>query len=161
MTRLRPITSEEFSHWKTQSIPAYAADKVRAGRWSESESLVEAEKELSTLLPEGLNSSGHVFFTIETEPATSVGVIWIARAERASGAIGYVYDLVVWPEHRRKGYAASAMRAIEIEAARLGFKGLALHVFGHNESAHALYVKLGYKPTNINMFKPLPYPGDA
>lgn len=27
--------------------------------------------------------------------------------------------------------------------------------FGHNQAAHALYVKLGYVATNINMFKPV------
>jgi hypothetical protein len=32
---------------------------------------------------------------------------------------------------------------------------VALHVFGHNPQAHALYVKLGYITTNTNMFKAL------
>ena len=105
------MTLDEFSRWRDQSIPAYAADKVRSGRWSESESLVEAEKELTSLLPEGLASAGHVFFTIEAESALSVGAIWIAKTGRAFGPIGYVYDLVVWQEYRRKGYAAQAMRA--------------------------------------------------
>jgi predicted GNAT family acetyltransferase len=31
----------------------------------------------------------------------------------------------------------------------------ALHVFGHNTTAQALYAKLGYSPTNINLFKAL------
>lgn len=155
MTRLRPITADEFTRWREQTLPAYAADKVRPGRWAESESLVEAEKELLTLLPAGLDSPGHIFFTIESGDGTPVGVIWIAKTERTFGPIGYIYDLVVWPEHRRKGHAAQAMRALETEATSLGFYGLALHVFGHNTSAQDLYIKLGYQPTNINMFKPL------
>lgn len=155
------MTSEEFSVWRAQSIPAYAADKVRSGRWSESESLAEAEKELSDLLPEGLGTIGHALYTIETETGQSVGAIWVARAECPTGPIGYVYDLVVWPEHRRRGLAAQAMLALEQEAVKLGFKGLALHVFGHNKSAQQLYVKLGYEPTNINMFKPVGLRGDA
>jgi len=149
------MTSAEFTHWRAQSTPAYAADKVRSGRWSESESLAEAEKELSSLLPQGLETAGHTLFTIEDESAQVVGALWIARAERPVGPVGYVYDLVVWPEHRRQGHAARAMRALEHEAIKLGFGGLALHVFGHNKSAQSLYVSLGYEPTNINMFKPL------
>lgn len=90
-----------------------------------------------------------------------VGVIWIAKAERAFGSIGFIYDLVVWPEHRRQGYAAQATRALEEEATRLGLQGLALHVFGHNAPAQDLYVKLGYQPTNISMFKPLRHSGDT
>ena len=39
---------------------------------------------------------------------------------------------------------------------RLGLQGIALHVFGHNTGAQALYGKLGYVPTNINMFKAVP-----
>lgn len=161
MTRLRPITAKEFTRWREQTLPAYAADKVRTGRWVESESLIEAEKELLSLLPAGLESPGHIFFTIECDGAVPVGVIWVAKTERTFGSIGYIYDLVVWPEYRRRGYAAQAMRALEVEATRLGLHGLALHVFGHNTSAHDLYVKLGYRPTNINMFKPLPHSRDA
>jgi len=161
MTHLRPVTADEFARWRAQTIAPYAADKVRTGRWLESESLGEAEKELVSLLPTGLQSPGHVFFTIEAESGAAVGVIWIARAERAYGPIGYIYDLVVWPEYRRQGYAAQAMRLLEEEAASLGFCGLALHVFGHNKPAQDLYAKLGYQPTNINMFKPLRLSSDA
>lgn len=156
MTRLRPITADEFSRWREQTLPAYAADKVRTGHWAKSASLVEAEKAFLSLLPAGLESPGHIFFTIESGDGVSVGVIWIAKADRTFGPIGYIYDLVVWPECRRKGYAAQAMRALEAEATSLGFHGLALHVFGHNTTAQDMYVKLGYQPTNINMFKPLP-----
>jgi ribosomal protein S18 acetylase RimI-like enzyme len=117
--------------------------------------LAEAEKELSSLLPQGLETAGHTLFTIESESDRSVGALWLARAERPAGPIGYIYDLVIWPEHRRQGHAARAMRALEHEAINLGFSGLALHVFGHNKSAQSLYARLGYEPTNINMFKPL------
>jgi len=66
-----------------------------------------------------------------------------------------VYDVYVRPEHQRKGHAGRAFAALEVEAHRLGLTGIALHVFGHNAGAQALYQKLGYVPTNINMFKPL------
>ncbi len=41
------------------------------------------------------------------------------------------------------------------QAQKRGLSGIALHVFGQNTGAQALYQKLGYLPTNINMFKPL------
>lgn len=161
MIRLRPMTSAEFTRWREQSIPAYAADKVRVGRWKEQESLAEAEKEFSSLLPQGRETPGHHLFTIEAESGNSVGALWVGHAERATGPIGYIYDLVIWPEHRRQGHATRAMHAIELEAVNLGFKGLALHVFGDNTSAQALYRKLGYATTNLNMFQPLANPGDV
>ncbi len=161
MTRLRPMTPAEFIRWRAQAVPAYAADKVRMGRWSEQESLAEAEKEFSALLPQGQETPGHVLFTIESNSGLNVGALWVAREERATGAIGFIYDLVVWPEYRRQGHATSAMRALEREAVTLGFRGLALHVFAHNKTAQELYAKLGYAPTNINMFKPLAETGEA
>jgi len=40
-------------------------------------------------------------------------------------------------------------------ARTLGLSGIALHVFGHNSGAQALYASLGYQITNLNLFKPL------
>jgi ribosomal protein S18 acetylase RimI-like enzyme len=37
----------------------------------------------------------------------------------------------------------------------LQFSGIALHVFGHNAGARALYEKIGFGVTGITMFKAL------
>jgi ribosomal protein S18 acetylase RimI-like enzyme len=155
------MTSAEFSAWRNQSIPAYAADKVRMGRWKEEESLAEAEKEFNSFLSQGQQTPGHHLFTIEAESGANVGAFWLGRSERATGPIGFIYDIVIWHEHRRQGHATAAMRAAEVEAAKLGYGGLALHVFGHNNAARELYSKLGFAVTNLNMFKPLAGPGEA
>ncbi len=47
------------------------------------------------------------------------------------------------------------MIRLEVEARRLNLEAIRLHVFGHNTAARPLYEKLGYEPTNINMFKSL------
>lgn len=49
-----------------------------------------------------------------------------------------------------------AQGKVEAEGHERGLTGIALHVFGQNTGAQALYQKLGYLPTNINMFKQLP-----
>ncbi len=159
MTHLTPMTPDEFTRWRAQSIPAYAADKVRSGRWTSSESLAEAEKEVASLLPQGLQTPNQWFFSIESADGACVGAVWLGRAERAFGPIGYVFDVVVWPAFRRQGHAGRAMQALEHEALARGCSGLALHVFGHNLPARSLYALLGYEPVNMNLYKPLAPPG--
>jgi ribosomal protein S18 acetylase RimI-like enzyme len=163
MTTLRPMSPAEYQRWRALAVAEYAAEKVRNGRWTEAESASEAEKEFAALLPAGLQTEGHLLYTIGdgtgSEEDVCVGAAWLARASRADPAqhpTGYVYDLVVWPEHRRRGHAEATLRALELEVQRLGWKGLALHVFGHNHAALALYRKQGFVPTNLNLFKPVP-----
>ena len=78
-----------------------------------------------------------------------------SRRRRADKRIAYVYDVNIAPEHQRKGYASRAFLALESVARNLGLAGVALHVFGHNVAAQAMYTKLGYLPTNINLYKPV------
>jgi ribosomal protein S18 acetylase RimI-like enzyme len=80
-------------------------------------------------------------------------MVWFALKERAGTQIAHLYNIEISPGHQHQGHAQRALRALEKEVQRLGLSGIALHVFGHNTSAQALYTKLGYVPTNINMFK--------
>ncbi|CDG81286.1 uncharacterized N-acetyltransferase YycN [Janthinobacterium agaricidamnosum NBRC 102515 = DSM 9628] len=108
------------------------------------------------LLPDGLATVDHHFFTIwDDAESIAVGSLWIAARERAGRRIAYVYDVGIKSGHRRKGYASSAFIALEHEVRKLGLAGVELHVFGHNASAQALYAKLGYQPTSMVMYKPL------
>ncbi len=89
------------------------------------------------------------------EEGLAVGMLWFAVQTRSGRRIAYVYDVAVRPERQRQGHALRAFRALEAEALRLGLTGIALHVFGHNRGAQALYARLGFEPTNIQLFKPL------
>lgn len=45
------------------------------------------------------------------------------------------------------------MRLLEDQVRQVGLRRIGLHVFGHNAAAQALYRKVGYEVTNINMAK--------
>ena len=45
--------------------------------------------------------------------------------------------------------------AVETRVRELGLGAIALHVFGHNAPARALYASLGYEPTNLHLLKKL------
>lgn len=98
---------------------------------------------------------GHHLFEIRL-PApedTVVGFLWLAETERGGQRQGFVYDVSVHPAHRRQGHAQAAFVALEAVARELGLMAIGLHVFAHNPGAQALYRKLGYEVTGINMQK--------
>lgn len=153
-TTLVPMTEAEFLAFVEEIVPAYAADKVACGQWPEAEALARSREELAELLPQGLATPGQHLYTLhDAASGDAVGRLWIAEQQRAGSKVAYVYDVAIAPAHRRRGHAMRAFEALEAEARALGFEGIALHVFGHNRGAQALYEKLGYRPTNIHMFK--------
>jgi ribosomal protein S18 acetylase RimI-like enzyme len=155
---LVPMTQDEFHAWAAEKIPAYANDKVASGQWPAAEALELSRKSFDDLLPEGLATSGNHLFTIRNPQKRNVGSIWFAIQDRGGTQIAYVYDIVIKEEHRRQGHAKRAFIALEEKVKSLRLSGIALHVFGHNAAAQALYAKLGYHPTNINLFKAIGSP---
>lgn len=150
---MRRMDESEFVVWKEQVIPAYALDKVASGQWSHEASLELSRKEFEELLPKDHQTPDNHFFKIFDEQFNAVGTLWLAVKTKFSSRIAYVFDVEVFPQHRREGHAFRAFLALEDEVQKLGLSGIALHVFGRNTNAHALYAKLGFEPTNISLFK--------
>ena len=153
---LVPMTDSEFERFSKRSVADYAAEKVRSGEWSESESLAQAEASFRSLLPDGRRTEHHWFLVLRIgAQQTAVGSLWYASQIRANQPVAYVYDIYIDPEHRREGHAVAALNALDLVAQGQGLGGVALHVFGHNSAARALYERMGYSTTNIHMFKPV------
>ena len=155
MSSLRPMTRSEYDAWPAATIPAYAADKVASGQWSSEEALDLSKKEYDELLPLGLETPDNHFFTVVDSRSCAVGTLWFAVKIKFDARIAYVFDVSVLPERQREGHAFRAFLDLDAEVQRLGLSGIALHVFGHNTGAQALYAKLGFRPTNISLFKPV------
>jgi ribosomal protein S18 acetylase RimI-like enzyme len=156
MITLVPMTAPDFASFLDASVVAYAKDKVASGQWQESASLALAQAGFNELLPQGLATPNHHLFVLcDSAVPASVGALWFAVQERAAQQLAYVYDIFIVAEQRQKGYATQAFAALEREVRQRGLAGIALHVFGHNKAAQALYNKLGFITTNINMFKPI------
>ncbi len=153
MTTLRPMTPSEYAAWLDESIPAYAEDKVASGQWSQAESLALSQENNDELLPQGLQTPDNYFYSIVDAQGDAVGMLWFAVQIKFNSRIAYVYDVSVTPERQREGHAQRAFAALDAEVQKLGLSGVALHVFGVNTGARALYAKLGFEPTNINLFK--------
>ena len=155
------MTQPEYRAWLAATIPAYATDKVASGQWAEDAALELSRKEYGELLPQGPETPENHLFTILDQIAVPVGVLWFAVKTKFNARIAFVFDVTVLEGRRRQGHAKRALLALEDEVRTLGLTGIALHVFGHNTGAQALYAKLGYQPTNVSLFKPIGLTADV
>lgn len=151
------MTDAEFAAYLAFAIPDFARDKVKAGQWAAAESLELSRKGYAESLPQGLATPDNFLFAVRDDRTSEqIGMLWFGTQARGGQRIAYVYDIAIDAEHQRKGHASRAFAALEVDVQKRGLSGIALHVFGHNTGAQALYQKLGYLTTNINMFKQLP-----
>ena len=146
------MTEAEFSAYLEAAIPEFARDKVASGQWAEASAIELSRQGYAELLPEGVSTPDNHLYTIRDDGA-AVGMLWFAAQERAAQRIAYVYDILIDAQHQRKGHATRAFAALEDGVTKLGLSGIALHVFAHNAGALALYQRLGFQATNINMLK--------
>lgn len=154
------MPAERFAAFAEESQQAYADDNVLAGRWPEAGALQQARAEFARLLPQGVATPGHRLYEIlEKASGQCVGVLWLALQQAGAERVGYVYNLRVGSAFRGRGHARAAMQLAEAEVLAAGGVRMALHVFGFNTSAQALYRSLGYGITGLNMAKPLRIPG--
>ncbi len=140
---LRPMTAAEFESYRDQLITAYAQDMLDAGAFTDRDRALEASV-VSTeeLLPDGLESPGQHLWTAH-DGEVLVGILWIA----VDAPAGYIYDIEVRHDQRRRGYGREVLDAGARAAHDLGARELGLNVFGHNDGARTLYERAGYATT--------------
>lgn len=154
MSKLLPMTQTEYDAFLNRTIPDYAADKVRAGQWAESEALERSRKEFEELLPQGVQTKDHYLYTLY-DGEQAVGLIWLRANPDRPTKDGFIFELYVEEDQRGKGYGKQAMLLIEEKARELGLQAIGLHVFGSNKVARNLYESVGYETTSVNMSKKL------
>ncbi len=150
MARLVPITEAAYQGWLARLIPEYAADNVRAGRWTQAEALDRAAQQTHSLLPEGRSTPGHQIWTITDDSGAGAGVLWLATDAGRPGH-AFIYDIEIDPGRRGEGLGTAALTALDEWARANGVESIGLHVFGANDGARRLYLRLGYIETSVQM----------
>ena len=153
MSKLMPMTQPEYEAFLERSIPEYAEEHVRAGNWTEAESLERSRKEFENLLPQGLGTEDNFLYSL-VDGNDAVGMIWM-KIKRNPSISGFIYDVYVGERFRGKGYGKSLMLLLEEKAREMELGSLELHVFGSNHVARKLYETIGYETTNVLMRKTL------
>jgi ribosomal protein S18 acetylase RimI-like enzyme len=155
MILLRKMTETEFKSFLEYSVPEYAHEKMKGEGMSEEAATKLAEDSFAELLPNGLQSENQFLFSIVENDGASMGSLWFARKQNGAKSYAYIYDIVLNPEARGKGFGKKAMELLETEVKRQGLMSIGLHVFGHNSTAIKLYETSGYRVTNQIMVKDL------
>lgn len=155
--RLRPLTTEEYPAFLVASKAGYAEGIEIHGGQTHEAALQKADADFPAVLPLGLDTPGHVIFTVEAD-GVAVGRLWLAERQMAGRRVLYVYDITIHPEHQGRGYGRAAMRLAEDEARARGIGRIELNVFGGNEVARGLYRSMGYVETSAQMAKVLDPP---
>jgi ribosomal protein S18 acetylase RimI-like enzyme len=155
MVTLPPMSDERWASWRAASLLGYAQDNVRIGAWPAEGAEARASAQLDTILPGGRATPGHEFRSILNERGEVVGALWFAPNQADGRPAIFIWDIVVAPEFRGRGYGRAALEALEPIARELGYAEIGLHVFGDNEVARQLYRSAGYVETNVSMVKRL------
>lgn len=152
MVTLVRMTQPELDEYLKTAIQTLADELMRANNWSADQSMSASLQSFNSLLPgRRVDSPNQSLRTIVAD-GNKVGSLWFGvRGKNES----FLYDILIFPSCRNKGYGQAAMRAMEDELRKMGITSVALNVFAHNSTASEMYRKLGYTPVAIKMIKRL------
>ena len=138
------MTWDDFDTWSGRSRQGFAAQLVASGLLPVPEAEAYAARQFADLLPAGLVTPLHLFWTVRGPGRELLGHLWMRVRPLADEVEAYVFDVEVLPDARGRGLGRATMLAAEAEARARGATVMRLNVFGHNTVAMALYDSLGY-----------------
>jgi ribosomal protein S18 acetylase RimI-like enzyme len=149
---LRPMTEATYGEYLREHEEEYARDRMITDWESFDDALRTTRAQHEALLPQGLNTPCHYFFTIEDENlGQPVGYVWFTC--RPPSEELFLYHIRINEAERRKGYGRSALAAIDARAKELGCRAVWLNVMAHNPSAVEFYKAQGYRIAAMHMSK--------
>jgi GNAT superfamily N-acetyltransferase len=152
--RLEPMTREQYDAYRVTAEADYATSIRDSGSLPDTEAPAKSAEDVARLLPDGLDSEGHRFWTAYDGDDT-VGLLWLRLTETSAGTSAFGYDFSVREDLRQQGYGRAIMLAAEEVCRGLGIVSISLNVLGHNHVAQSLYEQMGFRVTSIQMTREL------
>ena len=148
------MTDAQYRAYREHAEDRYAKDIAESGTMAWDDAVQKASEDYARLLPKGLRTPDH-HLRVAYDGDAEVGMIWLRIEARSDGLEGFVFDVEVSPDFRRRGYGRAIMSAGETFCRDRGVVSIGLNVFGSNVGARSLYEQLGYEITSIQMRKQL------
>lgn len=109
-------------------------------------------------LPNGPATERHHLLVAEDEADVAVGDVWLGpdpNETTSTAAAGWIYDIFVYQQFRRRGYGSAMLAATEAFARAEGMERIGLNVVGSNAAAIELYRRNAYRVSSMVMNKNL------
>ena len=151
MITLRPMTEAEYTAYNGFLWEDYAQTRARNLGTSIEEQRAAAAEQKAALLPQGLQSPEHYFWSVVDESGAAVGQLWVHVDNTKHHA--FIYSIDIDAAQRGKGYGQQTMERLEEHMRPLSVTRIALNVFGDNVVATNLYRKIGYQTAATMMQK--------
>jgi GNAT superfamily N-acetyltransferase len=151
------MTREQYAAYRAVAEEDYARNIAASGSMPDAEARQKAVDDFGRLLPDGLATPDHHFFT-GYDGDQEVGMLWLHIEEKSDGLHAFGYDFSVREDLRRSGYGRAMMVAAEELCRERGVLSVGLHVFGFNAGARSLYEQMGFEVTSVQMRKRLQGP---
>ncbi len=152
MVKLRLMVDHEYECFADYSFRDYFRENCLSGLLRSGATEEKAGKAFAALLPDGLDTEGHFLFVVE-RGENDVGALWFGIVEEAGVCEGFVFDIVIYPQFRRRGYARKAFQALERQVLEMEIRSISLNVYVRNLAAVKMYEGLGFEPDSLTMRK--------
>jgi RimJ/RimL family protein N-acetyltransferase len=146
------MTRDEFSRYRKLGLESYAQDIARSFKRPIDVVRIEAKQQVRRILRDGLSTPGHFLYNVvEKKTGETIGLIWFNVDDDKKRA--FLYDILIYPPYRGKGYGRRTLKLLETKLRNLGVTQFGLHVFTHNRVAIRLYKTHGFYTASFNMQK--------
>jgi len=104
-----------------------------------------------------VEKESHRVFVAEDENQSLLGYVWVGEGSNPMTGTnhGYIYDIFVREEQRRKGIGMMLMEKAEWYCRKTGYHEMLLMVAVNNQPAQELYIKKGFRAEQTYMLKRL------
>lgn len=137
------LTTDVFDIYKEWSVKTYAEHLKKSGEVKKGTEFTEAKAEFEDVYPDGADTKDTWLYVAENENGEKIGVFGYQKSPYGADT-AFVTEVVTKEEFRGKGYAKSALAALQEDARQKGFAKMALNVFKHSP-AYTMYVKSGFR----------------